>query len=164
MRAFLRESGCSMRFPNVEGDKSNVVRPSRLRMEASSVCQLRCPSCPTARGAIRPIIGNGFLAFADFRRIVDENPWVRRIELSNYGEMFLNPDLLSMLRYAHARGVSLSANNGVNLNTVGEDILEGLVQFRFRSMTCSIDGASDETYRRYRVNGDFGRSSTTFER
>ena len=78
-----------------------------------------------------------------------------RIELSNYGEMFLNPDLLSMLQYAHARGVSLSADNGVNLNSVSEDILEALVQFGFRSMTCSIDGASAETYRRYRVHGDF---------
>ncbi len=62
---------------------------------------------------------------------MDENPWVRRIELSNYGEMFLNPDLLSMLQYAHARGVSLSANNGVNLNSVGEDVLEAWFSLGF---------------------------------
>lgn len=135
--------------------RDNVVRPRRLRVEASSVCQLRCPSCPTASGAVRPVIGNGFLAFDAFRKVVDENPFVRRIEFSNYGEMFLNPDLLKMLEYAHARGVSLTADNGVNLNRVSEEVLEGLVRFRFHSMTCSIDGASDATYRMYRIGGDF---------
>lgn len=134
---------------------STVVRPTRIRMEASSICQLRCPSCPTAGGAIRPVIGSGFLAFDDFRRTMDENPWVRRIELSNYGEIFLNPDLLGILEYAHARRVSLTADNGVNLNRVSEEVLEGLVRFRMHSMSCSIDGASSATYGIYRVGGDF---------
>jgi MoaA/NifB/PqqE/SkfB family radical SAM enzyme len=87
--------------------------------------------------------------------MVDANPWIRRIELSNYGEIFLNPDLLRILEYAHARGVSLTADNGVNFNRVSEEVLDGLVRFRFRSMSCSIDGASDATYGIYRVGGDF---------
>jgi len=121
------------------------------------MCQLRCPSCPTATGAARSVIGCGVLAFDDFRRIVDDNPRIVRIELSNYGEIFLNPNLLAMMEYAYARGVSLTADNGVNLNSASDEVLEGLVRFRFDSLSCSIDGAGAETYRRYRIRGDFQR-------
>lgn len=100
------------------------------------------------------VIGAGFLRREDLARILDENPWVSGIELSNYGEMFLNPGLLGILQDARARNVSLTARNGVNLNTAGDDVLEGLVRHRFRMMTCSIDGATDQTYKIYRVNGD----------
>jgi MoaA/NifB/PqqE/SkfB family radical SAM enzyme len=112
-----------------------------------------CPSCPTATKAIQPNIEIGYLKFHDFRRLIDENPHVRQVELSNYGEMLLHPNLLEIFQYAHSKGVHLTADNGVNFNTASEDILEGLVQFGFRSMTCSIDGVSEETYKKYRVNG-----------
>src|SRR6185369_4369272 len=42
-----------------------------------------------------------------------------------------------------------------NLNHVKDEVLEGLVKHRVRIMTCSIDGASPDTYQTYRVRGDF---------
>ncbi len=95
--------------------------------------------------------------FRDFKRVVDENPWVARIELSNWGEIFLNPELLEIVRYAYQRDVDLRAANGANLNTVSDEMLEALVKYRFRVVTCSIDGASQETYSQYRRNGDFDK-------
>ncbi|MBI4567518.1 MAG: SPASM domain-containing protein [Planctomycetes bacterium] len=134
------------------------VKPAQIRLEASSQCQLRCPSCPTTRGDVHGgSVGAGTLRFADFKRLVDENPWVRRIELSNWGEIFLNPDLLEIIRHGHEKGVALAASNGANLNHVKDEVLEGLVKHRFQAITCSIDGASQETYARYRVRGDFER-------
>jgi hypothetical protein len=131
------------------------VRPTKIRLEASSFCQLRCPSCPTTSKAIHPAVGSGFLKLHDFQKLLDDNPWIKAIELSNYGEIFLNPDLLGIIRYAAEREVTLSADNGVNLNHVKAEVLEGLVRYKFRSMTCSIDGASNETYSVYRVRGNF---------
>lgn len=90
--------------------------------------------------------------FAELLRI---NPFVRYVEMSNWGEIFLNPDLLDILAYGFEHGVQLYAENGTNLNTVSGNVLEGLVRYRFRSLFCSIDGASQETYSRYRVGGDF---------
>jgi hypothetical protein len=69
--------------------------------------------------------------------------------------MFLNPSLLEIIEYAYRRKVSLTADVGVNLNYVAEKVLEGLVKFQFRSIRCSIDGASDNTYKVYRVNGNY---------
>jgi MoaA/NifB/PqqE/SkfB family radical SAM enzyme len=116
---------------------------------------LRCPSCPTTSGAIHPAVGSGFLKFEDFQRLLDLNPHLERIEISNYGEVFLNPHLLRILEYAHRNGVSITMENGVNLNNARDDVLEGLVRYRVKTVTCSIDGASPETYRIYRVRGDF---------
>ena len=40
--------------------------------------------------SIDPHVGRGFLQIDDFRRLLDENPSLKLIELSNYGEIFLN--------------------------------------------------------------------------
>jgi MoaA/NifB/PqqE/SkfB family radical SAM enzyme len=93
------------------------------------------------------------LKFERFKRLLDDEPQIKSIELSNWGEIFLNPDLLKMMEYAHARGVTLTAGNGVNLNFLPDSVAEGLVRYRFGEITCSIDGATDETYRRYRKGG-----------
>ncbi|KYC39418.1 radical SAM protein [Scytonema hofmannii PCC 7110] len=133
------------------------IKPKKIRLDAATVCQLNCPSCPTAQGEIKKTLRGGFLKFEDFKRLVDENPWLSHIELSNWGEIFLNADILKILEYSYQKNVSLSASNGVNLNTVSEEVLEGLVKYKFRKMSCSIDGASQETYEIYRRRGNFER-------
>src|SRR5690349_12177568 len=97
------------------GSSMQTVRPRAIRLEASSFCQLRCPSCPTTARAIHPAVGSGFLRLDDFRRLIDENPSLATIELSNYGEIFLNPQLLQIFELAHERNIALTAGNGVNL-------------------------------------------------
>jgi MoaA/NifB/PqqE/SkfB family radical SAM enzyme len=133
------------------------VYSGSIRLEACSACQLRCPSCPTTAGHTEEVVGTRTLRLADFVKLVDDNPWIGRIELSNYGEAFLNPHLLEMFRHAYARNVTLEIANGANLNHVRDEVLQGLVRYRVAKMTCSIDGASQETYARYRVRGNYER-------
>ena len=132
-----------------------MLKPSKLRLEASSHCQLRCPSCPTTTGHIDPAVGRGLLSLADFRSLIDDNPWIEEIELSNYGEIFINPALPQILEYAHQHDVRLSAANGVNLNSASDAALESLVKYSLRHLTVSIDGANDDTYAKYRLRGRF---------
>jgi hypothetical protein len=135
---------------------TSIRAPVDIRLEASSFCNLRCPSCPTTRGMVHSqAVGGGFLKFENFRKLLDDNPGLKSIELSNFGEIFLNPALLSIFELAHQRGVTLTANNGVNLTKVRPEVLEGLVKYQFRELVCSIDGASEETYPVYRVRGKF---------
>ena len=135
--------------------KRKIIRPRSVRLEASTACQLKCPTCPTALGETGKYLGTGFLKFNDFKTIVDKNPWIVKIELSNWGEIFLNPDLADIMRYAHKHKVALHADNGVNLNNVAPEVLDAVVRYRFRSLSCSIDGASQKTYSVYRVQGNF---------
>lgn len=141
-----------------------IASPTRIRLEVSTYCQLRCPTCPTTTGHTHRGIGAGFLKLADFRALLEDNPQLEEIELSNYGEIFLNPDLPSMLALAHERGVRLTARNGVNLNNASDELLEALVVHRFEHLRVSIDGASDETYRQYRVRGNFDRVIANIEK
>ncbi len=134
---------------------SQRIEPRRIRLEASSFCQLRCPSCPTTSGHIHPAVGSGFLKFEDFRELLNSNPTLEQVEISNYGEVFLNPHLLRILEYAHQKGVAISIGNGANFNHVKDEVLEGLVKYKVRVITCSIDGATPESYRKYRVRGNF---------
>jgi hypothetical protein len=99
----------------------------------------------------------GHLDPASFQSLLDANPHLTHVQLSNYGEMFLNPRLIELLRIAFDRGVVICAQNGVNLNHASPETLESLVKYRVRNMTVSIDGASSETYVQYRRKGDFNR-------
>ncbi len=92
---------------------------------------------------------------SNFQKLLDENPWIAEIELSNYGEIFLNPDLLEIIEYAYERKITLTADNGVNFNNVRIEVLEGLVKYKFRRITVSIDGASNKTYKQYRIGGNY---------
>lgn len=130
------------------------IKPSTVRVDASTICQLRCPSCPTTAGAIDEFVGSGFLKLSDFKAFIDNNKFIKKVELTNWGEIFLNPEILGIMQFAHENGIQLLAVNGVNLNNVKPEVLEGLVKYRFRAISASIDGATPETYAKYRVRGN----------
>ena len=159
----LIASGCNSFLSdnsNLKNDKfyykSKQDLPKTVRLEACSLCQLNCPAC-TVRKLEKQMPKDwlGYLKFKDFKKFVDENDFIKEIELSNNGEIFLNPELDEIIKYAYEKGVSLTADNGVNLNTVSETTLENLVKYKFKYMKVSIDGATPETYKIYRVGGDF---------
>jgi hypothetical protein len=100
------------------------------------LCQLKCPVCIHARGESGPL-GKGYLKFKDFKKFVDTYPEFKQMELSNYGEMFLNPELSDIIKYAYEKNIRLYADNGVNMNTVSQEVLEGLVKYKFRRLTVS---------------------------
>lgn len=124
-----------------------------ISIDASSLCQLKCPICSQTKGQFG-VVGRGYLRFNDLRNFVNNYPHFKNIELSNYGEIFLNPELKEIIKYAYDQHVSLTAWNGVNLNTVNKEILECLVKYQFKAMSISIDGATNNTYTFYRRGGN----------
>lgn len=151
-----------IRFKNIW--KQPILKkdiPKNIRIDASTICQLNCPCCYMRTE--NPPCGIGYLKFKDFKKIVDEND-LESIELSNSGEIFSNPELLKILKYAFKKKIRLSARNGVNLNTVSDEILESLVKYRFGDMKVAIDGASQEIYSIYRRNGNFERVIANIKR
>jgi len=135
----------------------DYLKPHRVCLDASTACQLRCPSCPTTTRTIKANLGSGTLKFYDFREFLQRNPHVSDIELSNWGELFINPDLLAILQYAHEQKVSLSAENGVNFNHASDEIIQALVKYGFQRMTISLDGVEQDTYVTYRRRGKVAR-------
>jgi MoaA/NifB/PqqE/SkfB family radical SAM enzyme len=134
-----------------------LIRPNKLHIEANASCQLRCPTCPTTSKGYPPVIGSGHLHFVDFKNILNNNQQLKNVYFENRGELFLNPELMQIIEYGFKKNINLTADGGVNLNSVRDGVLEGLVKYRFKSLRCSIDGATPETYQAYRVGGNFNR-------
>ena len=124
-------------------------------LEVSTVCKLRCPTCPNAEGKIASNLGTGFLKFADFRDTLDKNTYVNNVFMANYGEPFLNPELIEMVEYAYEKGVKLHTSS--NLNAMTRPLAEALVKYQFHYLNCSIDGADNDSYGVYRRGGNFER-------
>ncbi len=131
--------------------------PKMVRIEACSLCQLNCTECYMRKTPNNTIIGNGYLKYEDFKKFIETNPYIEEIELSFSGEIFLNPDLLKIIKYAYEKEIALTAFNGVNFNDVSDEMLEALVKYKFMGLTISIDGATNETYSIYRRNGNFDK-------
>lgn len=131
-------------------DKSEL--PKLIRIDACTLCQLNCPCC--GRNDIVKGCGLGYLSFENFKKIVDDNNFAQ-IELSNKGEIFLNPELLDIIKYAYDKNIMLTANTGVNMNYLSDQVAEALVKYQFRELMVSIDGATPETYSIYRRGGNF---------
>ena len=129
---------------------------TNLSIDASTICQLKCPECSTTKGIIKNgIVGSGFLKFKLFSDFIDQNPQIKQIELSNWGEIFLNPEIIHIIKICFHKGIKLTAGNGTNFNKVNDDVLDTLVKYKFAYINISIDGTSQESYVKYRINGDY---------
>lgn len=131
--------------------------PRKVCIEACSLCQLNCTECYMREIPNKTIIGNGYLKYDDFKKFIETNPYIEEIELSFSGEIFLNPDLLKIIKYAYEKEIALTAFNGVNFNDVSDEMLEALVKYKFIGLTISIDGVTNETYSIYRRNGNLDK-------
>ena len=130
--------------------------PESACLESSTICQLKCAGCGFQKGEWDDL-GRGYLTFENFKKFCEMNPFIKKIELSNYGEMFLNPDLIDMMYYAKENGIELVCLNGTNFNTVTDEQIHALVDSGFKGILLSIDGASQETYSKYRIGGNFDK-------
>lgn len=129
------------------------IRPKKLSIEPSTICQLRCADCSLRFERRSKHFGKGYLKFQDFKNLLDRTPRIKFVYFQSIGEMFLNPELQDMLSYCFSTGRKVSMAAGANLNYLGDGMAEALVKFHVRDLTCAIDGVTDKIYRIYRVGG-----------
>jgi len=128
--------------------------PVTYFIDPINVCNLRCPLCPTGRGVLaRP---PGRMALDDLRQVVDEiAPYAYRIELYNWGEPLLHPDIYEMIQYVSQSGISVGLSS--NLNRLDAKMARRLVESGLSQLVVSIDGATQESYATYRRRGQLDR-------
>ena len=138
---------------------------SEVSIDFSTICQLRCIECSTSKGITHNgIVGRGQLSYDDFVAFIDNNSEIKRMEMSNWGEIFLNRDINKIIKYAFDKGVTVYCGNGTNFNAVEEETLEALVKYSVEYLNISIDGATQETYEKYRVRGNLAKVLHNIER
>ncbi len=126
--------------------------PYWLTIDPANFCNLRCPFCPT--GQQRGSREKGSLTFENFKKVADElGPYLLHIDFCNWGEPFLNPQLPQLIKYAKQYQIDTKVDS--NLNHFDEKTAEEIVLSGLDKIIVSIDGASAQTYAKYRVGGDF---------
>ena len=136
--------------------------PPMVMIDPSNICNLRCPMCPMYNGTVQ--LPKGKLEFLNLKKLMDEiGPYVFQIQFWNQGEPFLNKDFIKMVRYAKTKGVmTITSTNGhfITTNEIAEQVItSGLDQIIF-----SMDGTNQESYEKYRVNGDYNLVIANLER
>ena len=130
--------------------------PSRLYIECTAACNLSCfEACCAPETGITRTRQAGMLDFDLFTRVVDETgPSLTRIDLFNYGETFLHKRALEMCEYIKSRYPHVYLYTSTNGLALTQDQARRLVHSGIDEVTFSLDGATSESYARYRQRGD----------
>lgn len=129
-------------------------KPYWLTIDPNNFCQLHCPFCPT--GADRGVRGKAMMDMEHFKKIIDRlGPYVIHVDMMNWGESVLNKSLPEMIATAKRHGIEVRLD--ANFNNVPDGMIDRLIRSGLDVLSLSIDGASAETYGRYRAGGDFDR-------
>lgn len=126
--------------------------PTTLMIEPTNICNLKCPLCPTGAGLIKR--AKGFLAFNNFKKVIDEvGDFIFHLRLWNWGEPLLNKEIFKMISYAKRKKIFV--NLSTNSSFLTKDISRQLINSGLDELIISLDGASEETYEKYRKGGNF---------
>lgn len=133
--------------------RKSVVKsmPVKLTLDPTNICMLRCPLCPTGRQ--QKGRKKGKMDFLGFKKVVDEvGEYLYEIDLNNWGEPFLNSELLEMAEYAHGKKIKTSINSNMNA-MLSAETAEKIVESGLDVLYVSFDGTKQESYEKYRVGG-----------
>jgi MoaA/NifB/PqqE/SkfB family radical SAM enzyme len=133
-----------------------ISHPVGMLIDPSNSCALRCPGCVHSGkrdiwdwppGLLKKDIFQTFLS--------EQGPFAVELYLANYGEPLLSPMTPSLIRSARRLGLPTFTSSSLS---VPARLTSGLVESGLNFLICSIDGASEETYQKYRINGNFDQA------
>ncbi len=129
--------------------------PQRMYIECTAACNISCTdACCAPETGITKTRQAGMLDFDLFRRVVDEaGPFLQRIDFFNYGETFLHRRAIEMCEYIKTRFPHIYLYTSTNGLAFTEGQARRLVHSGIDEVTFSLDGATQETYEKYRQRG-----------
>ena len=122
--------------------------PPIVMIEPTNICNLKCPLCPSGNGTLKR--AKGYMSLDVFKKIIDDvYKTAFIIVLWNQGEPYLNKDFSKMVKYASDKGLFTLVSTNGNIDHKAEEVVNSGLD----SMIVSLDGTTQETYNKYRVNG-----------
>ncbi len=126
--------------------------PPIIMIEPTNICNLKCPLCPSGNGTLQR--AKGYMDFSVFKKIIDEiHKTAFMVVLWNQGEPYLNNDFNKMVKYASQKKLFTLVSTNANLKYDPEEIIRSGLD----SMIISLDGTTQETYNKYRINGELDK-------
>lgn len=127
--------------------------PYTLMIEPTNICNLSCPTCPTGSGKLnRP---KRIMTFDEFEIIISQiKNYVTEILLWNYGEPFLNKDLLKMIKCASSADIDVITSTNSQFFK-SEEFCMNVVKSGLKHLIVCLDGADQETLSKFRKKADY---------
>jgi MoaA/NifB/PqqE/SkfB family radical SAM enzyme len=125
-----------------------------MSIEASALCNLKCWICPTQFYSGPTARGN--MSMETFRKLLPYFKQVGNVDLTGWGEPFLNPNLFEMVAQAKEAGcpsVTLTTN-GTLLNA---ENIERIIGSKIDALSVSIDSATKETHEKLKTGSNFSQ-------
>lgn len=127
--------------------------PWRLMIAPSSICQLHCPLCLIATNKIKR--QPGIMSLDLYKKIIDQlSPYAFSVLLYNFGEPFLNKDLVKFVTYAKRANLDTTISTNLSLQ-ISEKEIEEIINAGLDNLIVSLDGVNQLSYEKYRIGGDY---------
>lgn len=121
--------------------------PLHVDVELSSICNLKCPMCPTGTEEFKAKVPKAYVSPELFQKIVDEcaENNLYSLRLSWIGEPTLHPKFLDLLAYAKQKGIKEVSMLTHGKKFIDKEFCEKVISTGIDWITISIDGIN-ETY------------------
>ena len=124
--------------------------PKAAIIDPINICNLDCPLCASKNQNYE----KGKMSFDTFKMVLDKIPSLRVVILFNWGEPFLHHEIFNIIRESVKRNIYTITHTNFSFKQK-EDFFEELVKSGLHQLVISADGASQESYEKYRVKGNF---------
>jgi MoaA/NifB/PqqE/SkfB family radical SAM enzyme len=113
--------------------------PASLVIEPTSACNYLCRGCITGLKGLGS--DNDFLSIDTFKKsILPVIPNVKQVRLYNYGEPFMHPEIITMIRLLRSKNPTLSLHVSTNSMLMSRNIAKALVESQVNYLTISLHG------------------------
>ena len=142
--------------------RDEVARwPEIVQIESTNLCNAKCVFCPRDDMARR----QGIMDMALFRKVADEcaTLGIGHIRMHNYGEAFMDRQLVDKVRYAKRLGipeVGLISNGSL----ITEAAARGMVEAGLDAINISVDAAGKDVFERTRLGLNYDKVIANIER
>jgi len=125
--------------------------PIHIQVEPTTKCNLRCNTC------MRSDEVNSDMSLELFKSIIDQLEYpgllTRSINITGLGEPLLNSQLVSMVKYAKAKGLEVGFTD--NFTLMDQNKASNLIKAGVDYINISFDAASKQKFEKIRIGADF---------
>lgn len=126
-------------------------RPYFIKMQPANICNSGCKYC--LRSEKINTLPVGKMSLANCKKAIDKlKRYAYLIGFQYYGEPLCNDSIFEMIDYAHRCNIGTYLST--NLQDLKKDDYDRLINCGLDLLTVSIDGITEETYKKYRERGN----------
>ena len=133
-----------LRKPVLLGD------PFAVSIEPTTVCNLKCPECPTGLGTLKR--SKGTMVLDTFNRVISGlSPNTFYVNMYLQGEPFIHPNLIEWIEMLNTKRLFTVVSTNAQL--IDEKIAERIVLSGLSKIIIALDGLTQQSYSVYRRGG-----------